>query len=564
MALTKVANRMISGAAFQVLDYGAVGDGVTDDTAAIQAAINAARDAGGGTVEFPPFKEFLVSSNIEILWRPTVVGGSNGERLNITIHGNRSRLVSNHTGVMMTLQGDTANILSRVKSVYIYDLIFQGSGTAGVSTNSIGVNFRGTFFCSFVNCQVDDCERGIQLTGTSEFLLEDYNSFRCGYAIWGSGESDNYDGTSQDLSSIDIVRPIIGQWYDAAIYLKSAGLLRILKGTIAVPQTGADAGIHFDNQGLGGGTRSIEIQGTVFEFQTAPTNGGIYFTNSDNNAYSADISINGAHIQSVDAGMKAFNFNNSDFITLNNIRFRTGVAYTFVETHDCNNITVLDGFPFSTLKNCLFYNTTNIIIPGYVATNPNPTGTLQRISGIPYALGTSELHPVGSGTDFAGRPFVQNTAGSGYIAQAFSGKDLISVKGQKVIGKMTAKTNGSAKLRAHDGATNLGDANFPDTGTEWLTRFVEIQVDASITVQMEYRFETTSGSLTQISEMDILVNDAKIEIPLWGSDAPTVGTWEVRDIIYNQFPTAGTRSVGWICTTAGTPGTWKTFGDITA
>jgi len=47
------------------------------------------------------------------------------------------------------------------------------------------------------------------------------------------------------------------------------------------------------------------------------------------------------------------------------------------------------------------------------------------------------------------------------------------------------------------------------------------------------------------------------------SAAPTTGTWRVGDIVYNDTPAAG-GFIGWVCTTAGTPGTWKTFGAISA
>jgi hypothetical protein len=47
----------------------------------------------------------------------------------------------------------------------------------------------------------------------------------------------------------------------------------------------------------------------------------------------------------------------------------------------------------------------------------------------------------------------------------------------------------------------------------------------------------------------------------YGTAAPGSGTWELGDIVYNTEP-AATEWVGWICVSAGTPGTWKGFGVI--
>ncbi|MFJ6440272.1 right-handed parallel beta-helix repeat-containing protein [Streptomyces sp. NPDC091649] len=62
----------VDGAAQSVMAYGAVGDGTTDDSAAIQAALDATAAAGGGVVAFPARRTYAVSTYLHVPARTTI------------------------------------------------------------------------------------------------------------------------------------------------------------------------------------------------------------------------------------------------------------------------------------------------------------------------------------------------------------------------------------------------------------------------------------------------------------------------------------------------------------
>jgi hypothetical protein len=73
---------------------------------------------------------------------------------------------------------------------------------------------------------------------------------------------------------------------------------------------------------------------------------------------------------------------------------------------------------------------------------------------------------------------------------------------------------------------------------------------------------STSWQVTEIQGNWSVANLKTFRYPISSSSAyPATGTWNKGDIIYNDL-TVSTIYTGWICTVAGTPGTWKGFGLI--
>jgi hypothetical protein len=178
MSLTKVTNSMIVGAVTNVLDYGATGDGVTDDYAAIQAAIDATPT--GGQVVFPP-GQYQISDQLEISNKNSItlsgyggnstpairwIGGAESSKAIIRIY--RSSYCTVQNLLLHCLQTNKPGFGVRITSV--------GAGvTQGNTIKNCTINFASEFgiyigdsnnldqsvdLNTIENCFIDFCGRG--------------------------------------------------------------------------------------------------------------------------------------------------------------------------------------------------------------------------------------------------------------------------------------------------------------------------------------------------------------------------------------------------------------------
>lgn len=125
--LNDINDHVYSGAVYDgtfhnVKNYGAIGDGTTDDTAAIQAAVTAVAALGGGTILFPkgtyPISStVLVSSNIHL--RGMGMGVS-------TIYA--SSALATNSPMIKNISGDTGLNIRLDKNISLSYLTFDGDG----------------------------------------------------------------------------------------------------------------------------------------------------------------------------------------------------------------------------------------------------------------------------------------------------------------------------------------------------------------------------------------------------------------------------------------------------
>jgi len=139
MSLTKVSYSMITGAMINVRDYGATGDGTTDDTAAMQAAITAATANGQSTL-YIPTGTYIVKSQLNVS-QCSVMGDG--------VYASKIKAGSGYTGTNLMYVGSLSQNL-------VYQ-DFQLDGNTGVASVK-GLLIEGNVLhCRFSTIKISNC-----------------------------------------------------------------------------------------------------------------------------------------------------------------------------------------------------------------------------------------------------------------------------------------------------------------------------------------------------------------------------------------------------------------------
>jgi len=187
---------MITGAVYNVLDYGAVGDGTTDDTAAINSAITA---AAGGTVYLPKGTYLVSNLNAFNSAGTQIVGESKfttklkakaattNSVIRSSVSGTGTSAYCSVKSLSINLNGQNINAVdfSSVNNSVARDLFIYGGTSIGTATGN-GILFAAPLSTGSYSNNVQDC--------TFMFLSKGVK--------WGEGGNQNIVTGGETISCV--------------------------------------------------------------------------------------------------------------------------------------------------------------------------------------------------------------------------------------------------------------------------------------------------------------------------------------------------------------------------
>jgi hypothetical protein len=231
----------VARADYNVRDYGAMGDGVHNDTASIQAAINACDNAGGGTVFFPTghYNEtgLVVGSSAT---------ASNHHQSYVFLEGSAPhaavlRYVGSTSGIALKFSGTIGGGARRLD---IANTVARGT-TDGIQTSGAkGVNGTSTNNCIFEHVCISGFHNGWHTSANGSPTSSEITSINLVLFYCDSGfYNDSFNGLNFTFIQLQTNNNGVG------IYAHTAGVY-VFGGAASANQTD----FRFEN----GGTDTIQ------------------------------------------------------------------------------------------------------------------------------------------------------------------------------------------------------------------------------------------------------------------------------------------------------------------
>ena len=203
------------------------------------------------------------------------------------------------------------------------------------------------------------------------------------------------------------------------------------------------------------------------------------------------------------------------------------------------------------------------ILEGYGNTTFSDCRELISVVGPSNVVGSIRMANVRCGrlswTSLAGQSsFINSTIGDVSIRWPALGPTVFTACS---LGRVQVEHSGAG----HSGVrffncTMAGYATDAEASDQWL---IDCIVNGDVTAQARLsRLENNSisGSVAVNKAESSYIPNLKT---IHDTAPPTAGSWQVGDKVWHSAPSPE-GNIGWVCVAAGTPGTWKAFGHISA
>ena len=492
MALTKVSYSMIDAAPINVADYGATGDGSTDDTVAIQNAFNAV-SAPGGTVVFEPGKTYMIDG--AYLPLQTIFGGVK-PKSGTVIQGNNATL----RVITSSAIGYCVLNLNAINNVAVNDLNIEGD--VGRHTGSTGEFGHGLMVMGCDNVVLNNLF--ITLCWGDAVLFSEYVHVN-GNTNVDVNNCEFVDCRRQGVSVVDLTNGTF-----TGCSFKNIG---------ATAATSPAAGVDLEPDYPGAQASNIDFVGCTFN-------------NNNSHGFIAGSSVNVVeNIRLI--GCSIYN-NGASAITANSIGTTPKMRNVFeIISCDIKGQVLVD--------NCKIIGGQIILEEIYTNTRyaieSSADLPFQMIGTSVFVTGTRRAAFIGGATSESSRKLIQNCKFNQ------DGNTLTDLDQWAAMGGFITLDNCQM---TRTGAAPATGYNF--SGAADFTGFDAKMVNCYLDPKLAVGF-AQDGLMVRVAQRG------------WVSAAPTTGAHTVGEIVLNSAP-ASAGFIGWVCTVAGTPGTWRTFGLI--